>query len=111
MKHFLLTIVAAALVSVAATARDIRTLVVTTTPQMHCASCEKNIKENLRFEKGVKDILTNVEEQKVTISYDADKTTPERIIKGFESFGYTARPVAADEHVDIDPDEECPVGM
>ena len=30
------------------------TLVVTTTPQMHCANCENKIKDGLRFEKGVK---------------------------------------------------------
>ena len=30
------------------------TLQVTTTPQMHCANCEKKIKSNIRFVKGVK---------------------------------------------------------
>ena len=82
------------LCTVCVAAKDIKTLVVTTTPQMHCANCEKKIKGNLRFEKGVTKIDTNVEQQRVTINYDADKTTPERIIKAFGKFGYTARPVA-----------------
>ena len=33
-------------------AKDIKTVVFTTTPQMHCAACENKIKSNLRFEKG-----------------------------------------------------------
>jgi hypothetical protein len=32
-------------------AKDIKTVVVTTNPEMHCESCEKKIKGNLRFEK------------------------------------------------------------
>ena len=41
-------------------AKDIKTLVVTTTPPMHCESCENKIKGNLRFEKGVKKIETSI---------------------------------------------------
>ena len=32
-------------------AKDIKTVVFTTTPQMHCEACENKIKSNLRFEK------------------------------------------------------------
>ena len=32
-------------------AKDIKTVVLTTNPQMHCNNCEKKIKENIRFEK------------------------------------------------------------
>ena len=35
-----------ALVAVAASAKDIKTLVVTTQPVMHCNSCEEKIKNN-----------------------------------------------------------------
>ena len=71
-------------------AKDIKTVVVTTQPLMHCASCENKIKGNLRFEKGVKQIECSIPDQRVTVTYDADKTTPENIIKGFEKFGYKA---------------------
>ena len=74
----------------AMSAKDIKTLVVTTEPQMHCENCEKKIKNNLRFEKGVKKIDTNVEKQTVTIQYDGEKTTEANIIKGFTKFGYKA---------------------
>lgn len=80
-------------------AKDIKTVVVTTTPQMHCEGCENKIKGNMRFEKGIKAIETNVEKQTVTMTYDADKTTVEKLLKGFEKFGYKARVLKEGEKV------------
>ena len=73
-------------------AKDIKELVVTTTPPMSCQNCENKIKKNLRFEKGVKNIETNLSEQRVTIEYDADKTNPEQLEEAFTKIGY---------HVDV----------
>ena len=73
-------------------AKDIKTVVVTTTPQMHCANCETRIKNQLRFEKGVKRIETNVEKQTVQILYDADRTGSEQLIKSLGKIGYKATP-------------------
>lgn len=83
------------LVALGAQAKDIKTLIVTTNPQMHCASCENKIKGNLRFEKGIKTIETNVKEQRVTITYDAEKTSSDVLVKAFEKIGYKATPVDA----------------
>ena len=91
-----------------ASAKDIKTVVLTTEPPMHCEGCEKRIKENIRFEKGIKKIVTDVEHQTVTITYDADKTTVENIIKGFEKINYTAREVKEGEQIVTDEEEECP---
>ena len=55
--------------------REIKTVFFTTTPQMHCAACENKIKNNLRFEKGIKSIETSVPNQTVTVKYNANKTT------------------------------------
>ena len=65
-------------------AKDIKTVMLTTNPEMHCNNCEKKIKENIRFEKGIKSIKTNLKDKTVTIEYDADKTTIDNIIKGFK---------------------------
>ena len=81
------------LTAMVALAKDIKTVVVTTLPQMHCASCETKIKGNLRFEKGVKQIECNIEEQRVTITYDAEKTNSDAIIQSFGKFGYKATEV------------------
>ena len=83
------------MMSVMAFAKDVKTVVFTTQPQMHCSSCEDKIKSNLRFEKGIKAIETSVAHQTVPVTYDADKTTAENLQKGFEKFGYTASVVDA----------------
>ena len=75
---------------IVASAKDIKTVVFTTNPIMHCENCENKIKTNLRYEKGVKEIQTNVAEQRVTVNYDADKTSADNIQKAFNKFGYTA---------------------
>ena len=77
--------------------KDIKTVVVTPLPQMHCESCENKIKGNLRFEKGVKEIQCDIEGQRVTITYDADKTNSEAIIKSFGKFGYQATEVKTEK--------------
>ena len=87
------------LTAVVGLAKDIKTVVVTTVPQMHCASCENKIKGNLRFEKGVKSIETSIDQQRVTITYDADKTSAESIIKSFDKFGYKATEVKTEKTI------------
>ena len=81
------------LTATAALAKDIKTVVLTTNPEMHCNNCEKKIKSNLRFEKGVKVIETDLRTKTVTIKYDADKTTVDNIIKGFKIIKYEAKEV------------------
>ena len=79
--------------SVGLFAKDIKTVVLKTQPEMHCANCEKKIKENIRFEKGIKSIKTNLDDKTVTIEYDADKTTVPAIIEGFKKIKYEAKEV------------------
>lgn len=74
-------------------AKDIKTVVLTTNPEMHCLGCEQKIKGNIRFEKGIKDIKTNLEDKTVTIQYDADKTSVPKIIEGFKKINYEASEV------------------
>lgn len=85
------------LLSTGIQAKDIKTVVVTTQPQMHCENCEKKIKGNLRFEKGVKKIETNIGKQQVIITYDAEKTNPETIVESFGKFGYKATEIKNDK--------------
>lgn len=77
--------------------KTLKTVVYTTNPKMHCENCEKRIKGNIRFVKGVKQITTNVDEQTVTVEYDADKTSPEEIEKGFKKIGYEVKQVSTDK--------------
>ena len=79
--------------SAALLAKDIKTAVFSTYPEMHCENCEKKIKGSLRFEKGIKNIITDLKTKTVTIEYDADKTNIQNIIKGFKKIKYEAKEV------------------
>ena len=85
-------------------AKDIKTVVLKTSPEMHCTNCENKIKSNIRFEKGIKDIETDLDEKTVTIKYDADKTTVDNIITGFQKIGYEAT-VAEDDDTNKEKEE------
>ena len=88
MKKILL-VLSLAFFSISIFAKDIQELVVTTIPPMSCQNCENKIKKgDLRFEKGIKRIETNLAEQRVTIEYDADKTDPAKIEEAFHKIGY-----------------------
>ena len=96
MKKTIIAIAIAAAVcgSATATAKENAdsTVVFTVQPKMSCANCEKKIKTNLRFEKGIKSIATSVPEQTVTVVFNPKKTNVEAITKGFAKIGYKASP-------------------
>ena len=75
-------------------AKDLRVLVLTPTPQMHCENCENKIKSNMRFEKGVKKVETNLEKQHVTITYDPKKNNVEGLQAGMKKIGYETKVVS-----------------
>ena len=93
MKQILIIITA---MLIAFGGKELHVLTVTTTPEMHCQSCEKKIKENIRFEAGVKNIETNLEKQLVIITYDPSKTDSKKLTQAFAKIGYTIK-VISDE--------------
>lgn len=64
------------------------TVVVKTSPVMHCANCEKKIKSNIRFVKGVKNIETNRDNQTVTIRSDKKSFNRQALDKAFAKIGF-----------------------
>ncbi len=87
-------------------AKDIKTVVVTTTPQMHCVNCENRVKTNLIKVKGVEGITTSLVAQTVTVKYDADKISEADLIKSFADFKYEARKLKPGEKV-VREKHEC----
>ena len=86
----ILTAVALAAGSLCASAASPVEAVFTVLPKMHCENCENKIKSNLRFEKGVKGVETSIADQEVTVKYDPDKTTEEKLAEAFSKIGYKA---------------------
>lgn len=107
MKKYLLALIMAVTATTSFAKKDIQTVIFTTTPQMHCEACENKIKGNLRFEKGIKTIETNVPAQTITVQFDADKTTPAKLQQSFSKFGYKARILKKGEKVKTDSHEKC----
>lgn len=72
-----------------ALAKEFR-VVVFKVEQMMCQNCEKKVKENIRFEKGLKSLQTDLEKKTVTITYDPEKTDVKKLKEGFKKFKYEA---------------------
>ncbi len=79
------------------TAKDIRTVVLTTNPQMHCKNCENRVVKAFKDVKGVKSVETSVADQTITISYDAKKVSEEDLIAALDGAGFKARRLAEGE--------------
>ena len=92
MKHILIAIMTSLLLL--AGGKDLRELVLTPTPQMHCANCENKIKNNMRFEKGVVKIETSVEKQTVVIIYNGAKTDAKALQAAMKKIGYDTQIVS-----------------
>lgn len=61
-----------------------------------CGSCKKLLEHDLRFEKGVESVSLNVDTKVLTVVYNSDKITPEKIRKAVSDIGYDADDIAAD---------------
>lgn len=57
---------------------------------LHCQGCCDKIMKNIAFEKGVKDIVCDLEKKTVTVTYDASKTDVPTLQKAFARIGKPA---------------------
>lgn len=66
--------------------------VFTPVPKMSCQNCENKIKQNIRFERGVKEIATSLKDQTITIRFNPAKTSTPSLTTAFKKIGYTVTP-------------------
>ena len=59
-------------------------------PPLQCENCENKVKNNLKFEKGVKDVKAYAKENRILITYDPAKTGEEALVKALKKIGYDA---------------------
>ena len=94
MKRFVLVTLLAVLTGgLVASAKEMRK-VTFKVQQMVCENCEKKVQKNIAFEKGLKALETNVKKHTVTIVYDAEKTSIEKLKEGFAKFDYEAKVIS-----------------
>lgn len=57
---------------------------------LHCQGCCDKIMKNIAFEKGVKDLVCDLQAKTVTVTYDANKTDVPTLLKAFDKIGKPA---------------------
>lgn len=80
--------------------------VFTLSPAPVCQNCVNKIKNNLRFEKGVKEINVNLTTKRVILQYSPKSTNSENLVKALKKIGYTATPYKDETSEKSDADKE-----
>ena len=62
-----------------------------------CGMCKDKIEQGLAFEKGIKDVVLDLDTKIVTVKYNPSKITPDDIRKAISKLGYDADDVLADK--------------
>lgn len=57
---------------------------------LHCQGCCDKIMKNIAYEKGVKDIVCDLKTKTVAVTFDAQKTDVETLLKAFAKIGKPA---------------------
>lgn len=58
---------------------------------LHCAGCVTKIEKNIAFEKGVKDLVCNLDEKTVVVVFDNSKTDIKTLQTAFAKLGKSAK--------------------
>mgnify|MGYP000312526779 CR=1 FL=1 len=61
-----------------------------------CNHCKTKIEKGLLKQKGVKEAILNLDNKILTVTYDSDKITPEKLRASISKLGYDADDVKAD---------------
>lgn len=70
---------------------------VTFVTSLDCEHCATKIRENVSFEKGVRDLDVNVPDKTVTIVFNPAKTDTLKLGKAIRDLGYSAKVVDCKE--------------
>ena len=62
-----------------------------------CSQCKDRIEQNMAYEKGVVDVVLDLNTKIVTITYKTSKTNPDKLRLAISKIGYDADNVPADK--------------
>ena len=90
-----LTLMAVALMMCATTvAKELKVLVVKTSPAVQNVEAQTKVRDVLRLKPGVKKVEANFTAQQVLVTYDTDKTDQKKLIAALKKAGYEATVVS-----------------
>lgn len=61
---------------------------------LHCASCKTKIEKNIPFEKGIKGLEVNMEENTIKVTFQEEKNTVGGVQKAIEKLGIEVKGIA-----------------
>lgn len=109
MRFFLILVVGLSVaMSAQAQKKGEKTVVYNAT--MHCGSCKAKVEKNIAFEKGVKDLKVNLDDQTITVTFREDKNSAEGIKKAIEKLEIPVKSMAegqAKENVKGEKDKKA----
>ena len=94
MKKIFVLMVAALMVCATTMAKEMKVLVVTTTPAVQSVEAQTKVKDQLRLTPGVKKVEADCAAKQVMVTYDADKTNAKKIVAALKKNGYEATVVS-----------------
>lgn len=106
MKNFKLITIALLFLSQLSFAQSKKNVVIKIQTSAECDQCKKRIESNLAYEKGVKFCRLDVPSKVATVTYNAEKTSPEEIKKAISKLGYSADEIPANKEA-YDALPEC----
>ena len=81
----LVALVAIAGIAVAAPKAEKKIATVVFTTNLDCHHCAEKVMNTIPFEKGIKDVQTDVKTKTITVKFDEAKNSIEGLTKAFES--------------------------
>jgi len=81
-------------ISAAAATKKVKSMTVVYQTSIECKGCEKKIMENIAFEKGVKDLSTDLSSAQVSIVFSPDKTDTTKLGNAIRKLGFTAKAIS-----------------
>ncbi len=82
--------------SATAFAQQAKTMEIKINTTIECDMCKKRVESGLAYEKGVKFSKVDVPTKTLTVTYNAAKTSPEKIKLAVSKMGYNADEIKAD---------------
>ena len=94
MKKTLTMMTVALMMCATTTAKELKMLVVKTSPTVQNVEAQTKVRDVLRLKPGVKKVEANFAAQQVLVTYDADKTNQQKLVAALKKAGYEATVVS-----------------
>lgn len=77
--------------------KEKKSVIVKFDTSIDCQNCVNTIMKNIPFEKGVKDVKCDLATKIVTVEFQPEKNTVEKLQRAIEKLGYTAKEIKEKE--------------